>query len=409
MYHREPSIGHLVLAVSRLDRLGWRSSPEYTNDRFYLWHYSRALKLLGESINPDLTVLLAACLLLIVCDELQQNAIAAMQHVEAGRLIIAQKFPENGLRPPSIIADEIGPIFSEIEVQASEYFRNVTPVQYRIPLPLQDEFLQNVQHLSPHQRCSQFRTDHDAVATLQILATECVTLKLHGKPPRTRFESVESLTTRLNTWMSNLNLNHCDLDRYSPFRSITDIYILRTYYVCLHVMSRCAPFDGEMTFDLYTGVLDGILSYCMFLMPRAREEALDTLEKFIPPLWFVATRYRTTSMRREAIELLKSCGRDGEFLAAIALHVVEIEEHGLINPVVCSDVPEERRVRLLNLRIRPSLGSYTLTVQRYPFGDPTRMSQFSFQLSNLPWKHDSKTWQGVVSFEKGKGGHIRHD
>ena len=89
------AIKHLVLAASSLH---WGPKPDSdevqtTGGRNvpFLAHYGRALQVLGRCASSDVFVVLVACVLLAVCDDLQQNSCGAQRHIQAGqRILIAQ-------------------------------------------------------------------------------------------------------------------------------------------------------------------------------------------------------------------------------------------------------------------------------------------------------------------------------
>lgn len=72
-------------------------SPGYNQEKknvSYLLHHGRALQLLSHAYQPSITIILIACVLLAVCDELQHRSIEAQVHIQAGLKILATHHPD---------------------------------------------------------------------------------------------------------------------------------------------------------------------------------------------------------------------------------------------------------------------------------------------------------------------------
>ncbi|RSL40834.1 hypothetical protein CEP54_016002 [Fusarium duplospermum] len=80
--HVDESIKHLVIAAANLSS---------SNNVPFLAHYSRALQILSRSRNVDVIIILIACVLLSVCDELQNRGDSARRHILAGERILAEQ------------------------------------------------------------------------------------------------------------------------------------------------------------------------------------------------------------------------------------------------------------------------------------------------------------------------------
>ncbi|RTE72658.1 hypothetical protein BHE90_012920 [Fusarium euwallaceae] len=80
--HVDESIKHLVIAAANLSS---------TNNIPFLAHYSRALQILSRSQNVDVIIILIACVLLTVCEELQNRGDNAQRHISAGERILAEQ------------------------------------------------------------------------------------------------------------------------------------------------------------------------------------------------------------------------------------------------------------------------------------------------------------------------------
>lgn len=363
--HTDESLRHLVIAASQLDLQLRQSTSSSTpsNMVHFHSHYGKGLRLIAQSQNPDAASLLIACLLLILCDELQQNHFSALQHLIAGRKILTAYLPCSASRIRNPVIDEIGPIFSKLDSATGEFQKHLIPAHFQNPNldPLNHPYTDDSHHLSCLSRLCPFDSIHQAACALQVIASDCTRSRVQGIAPRTRFHMVTSLTGNLNQWHARFNA----LERYLPTGSASktfmDLNLLRIYNLCLHIISRCAPFGQELAFDGHSETIELVMVSCDLLIART----LTT--RYFPPLFFVATRYRSLSFRRRAIKSLRKCGPDGQLLAYIASRIMRLEEEGVLEPVVCSDIPETKRVQIQSIAMDSSTQSYTLYFRRYPF------------------------------------------
>ncbi|OQV01310.1 hypothetical protein CLAIMM_06691 [Cladophialophora immunda] len=350
--HVDESIKHLTIAASRLGsyRLLQPCKPPSDKDTVFLAHYGRALKLLSRSKNPDPGFLLMACLLLVLCDEFQENSFAAIQHLIAGRKILAAYRPaaaslhrSRSTSNNAAIA-ELDQIFSRLELHTSELYHIARPqsMSWWCKGDAATDSIPLYPQLEPLQLWARIE---EAARALQGLAFECTSAQLDGAPPQTRFQIVPHLTARLNAWLDELTAFESDMYAHLTAAMLMDLHLLRTYHLCLHVLSRCGPFRQEAAFDAYAGTLEHVVVSCSLLVQRRR----------------------TRCFRRRAVDLLRQCGLDGQILAQIAMRVVRVEEAGLAAPIVGSDVPAKNRIRLVDVGFDTAgTGSYLLRFTRHP-------------------------------------------
>jgi hypothetical protein len=114
------AIKHLILAASTFYQ---GPEPNSTDVRVtgrrsvpFLAHYGRALHLLGRCASADVIVVLVACVLLAVCDDLQQDSSGAQRHIQAGQRILLSQ--SNALQlyrwEQTAVFDEIASTFSRL-------------------------------------------------------------------------------------------------------------------------------------------------------------------------------------------------------------------------------------------------------------------------------------------------------
>lgn len=81
----DESIKHLVIAASSLYS---SSVSQVSENSYFLAHYGRALQKLSHVSQPNVTVILVACILLALCDEIRNQTSSAIQHIHAGLRIL---------------------------------------------------------------------------------------------------------------------------------------------------------------------------------------------------------------------------------------------------------------------------------------------------------------------------------
>lgn len=350
--------------------------------------------------------MLIACLLLCLCEEFQHNSYAALQHIRAGRNILrayGQK-RRSGWGHASLVLDEIAPIFSKLGMHAGHFDREVLPANLNLPAwKLGHEHSANqagwcgqadsptVDRLPvPRPETERFGTGTascafppvsltsrplflenlaNARSTLAALAPCCLSGQPQTPvPPRSRFHIVPSITEHMNQWLEDFNALTSDLEPTVVSASFGEIHVLRTYHQCLGVTSRTVSFGDEILFDDQYATLEHVIKKASMLVPSFAEALLS-------PLFLVASRCRDASLRRQAIELLEQCGLEGETMAIIAKKVVKIEERGLSDLVVCADVPERQRIRVVGVGVGPCPGSMMLQFVRPPYNDFNSISE----------------------------------
>ncbi|KIW09811.1 hypothetical protein PV08_11912 [Exophiala spinifera] len=348
--HHDEGINHLIMATtwagirnSKILLPGIDSPNAGLN---YFSHYGKGLEMLGRAESPDPGVILMACLILMLCDELQENQYGALRHLMSGRKMITSYMSRNDRRYSDTSIAEIVRMFSRLELHTGEINHIATGRSL--------EILKSgaVPTRSSERLFFKFGSVDEAVNTLHRIAIDGARLQLNCSPPASRFHVVPNLTLRLNDWLHRF----CS----SEVGTQKERQILRLYHLSLDTLSRCAPFNNESAFDVYLSNIEQLVIVCNL-------RVFSTTPSLIPVLFFVATRYRSASVRRRAIELLRSCGTDGRILAAIAMKVVWVEERNVSEPITSADIPEGDRIRLVGMHTGASPDSLLVDYRVWPY------------------------------------------
>lgn len=125
--HMEESIKHLVIATGSLGLSQHRQVPSASDEFMFLFHQGKALSLLSRARDPDPTIILMACLLLVLCARLQNRSDLAAQHARAGMKILTFYYQDRLHVQTDPAIDEMAVIFSQLAVESRDCVGCVTP------------------------------------------------------------------------------------------------------------------------------------------------------------------------------------------------------------------------------------------------------------------------------------------
>jgi hypothetical protein len=124
------SIKHLVIATSTLGTLTFLDHAQ--RDIMFLVHYTKALRLLSDTREASVVVVLIGCILLAICDEIQQQRPGPSPHVLFGQKILTSYL--NGSRSSyrHYPIDEIALVLSRLS--APRTFESIPRMLSRQPV-----------------------------------------------------------------------------------------------------------------------------------------------------------------------------------------------------------------------------------------------------------------------------------
>lgn len=361
MSHAEAAIHHIILAVGHLlsthkPAVGETMILEERNQQMIYHHYGKALQSLTNSPDPDVNIVLLACLIFCLFEELQGNCYPAIQHIVAGRDIMSKhvRKRKSSTTSDNLAAIKTSPGWNPLLAQLLQVYkrlethvavlesRALNPIA-RIPLSGYTEQEVESYRVSRKRLCwepyqdSSFSVDDinstlpefanmdDASRYLAKLAAVCVATEANSSSNtphvwHTTFLVSSRRALLLNHWLEAFNRM---MSTYSA-KDITindrvNCHILRLYQSCLAFMNQAKDIGQEIIFDYNKVVFDSIMFRKTILISMTQEE-------LIPPLFFVATRCRVGYLRRTAVDDLRRCGLEGEFLADIAEQFIDVEE-----------------------------------------------------------------------------------
>ena len=108
------AIKHLVLATTNLYGFPNHGTPDIPTDVPFLVHYCKAMKLLSEGPQNEAVVVLVACVLFAVCEDLQLRPQNAQIHIQAAHRILASHSTHNTALLNSPTLSEIATTISRL-------------------------------------------------------------------------------------------------------------------------------------------------------------------------------------------------------------------------------------------------------------------------------------------------------
>lgn len=330
----EPCIRDLAIAAASLERSVRDTSVQDSSidEHSFMMHYGRALKELSN--HKDIGVILIGCLLLVLCEDLQDNPYGAMIHINAGRRLLSQ----HADRIDQQLLTDLGAIFRSLVIHSPELATEIIRIQQLVNKGTR--FSSRLPYLSGSRELSSgFRSVQEAADTLLDLRPCTIQARQYPRP-LTRFHSVPGITLKLNDWLERFNYFTYFLNEQDQASMKVVIHSLRVYHLMLEISSRCPSSDEETAYDVYANNLEGLAKRLSILSELGATHVQSIL-------FFVACKYRDVADRRRCINLLRyqSYGPEGHLLADVAEKIAEMEELGLHRPVTCEDIPNTSRVR----------------------------------------------------------------
>lgn len=345
----DATVRHALLAVAsayaRFQAGGTLNrEPILVSPEFSVRHYNSAISGLRRTLvrDPSSTEIALVCCLLFICLEcLHGNGDLMLVHLRNGLNIV-----KSARVPPAAsqlsCRKTLTQVFDRLEAHSTLEGQSLSSE------------LDDFETIPSATATFHFDGIADAQRSLSLL----ITLALRfiksasdqffaGMPrPESSYLLQKRLQDRLLAWRTSLD----DFQSSIPSLSLEQLHILTSFRIensaTFVYLSTCFEVE-ETSFDAYRPEFANIVEWAESL-DRARSITTSTTTStttsripsftlymsLIPSLALTAMKCRDPTLRRRAIYLLKNhCGREGLWNAtvnaAIALRIVEIEEHGL--------------------------------------------------------------------------------
>lgn len=374
MAHSEPAIRHALIAVGHLymtepgDMKHARTKYAAGNEtRTLLFHYNKSVKCLVSRMAdshcpPELT--LVTCVLYVCIDFLRGNYMSAFTHLTNGLKIISERrrklrhdsplsssssdslaSPRELVATTEMIEETIVPIFIRGIASALMYGVSAEEV-FNMPWPtstsVKQQSFQSLQDAD--EACCSIRN-----STILVIRNLAKSLYLQETLSEDDLRRQRDLLECHYSWRHNLNLFE-----KQHVLSKEELIVLSglkiSYHATLIYLSGATELR-QSYFDAHLETFKKILHHGKIILDAQSHTTMPaarfTFEiSIIPPLYFVATRCRCPTTRREAVSLLeRNPPREGlwdaEQQALVSKRVIEMEESKL-DPVTGWPVEETR-------------------------------------------------------------------
>jgi hypothetical protein len=356
---------HALLALStQLELFGHRA--ERKNEEmapktltYSLHHYEKAIQSLHRQLaidfhETDASIdILITVALLISYELLRGNDIAALIHLEGaltGLDLLRSRM--NRIRSP--VLGYLRNVFMRLELQSISYLGERKP-SVAEPLvgwelsPYPDQLQARNRNWVLQLRNSLLNLQYRIFQLLRLKTSELLkpsisthsTHSTHQGIPsypggNVKYEVRDKLLAELFEWRRALDQILFDdpglEDKCLPSNILDECRLLSVlYYLEFIRLSTC--FEDETAYDTYAPQFAQIITYSSTLISAqeiARRQLFTVEMSLIDPLYWTSLKCRDPLMRREAAQLLCNCGKegvwDGAIMAAVAHHVIDVEE-----------------------------------------------------------------------------------
>ena len=349
--HSEPAVHHAVVALGSLHELfscGTQFQPG--RDGYTLKQYNKSLgglnRYISSAKNASLEIVMICCLLFILIESLRGDYDSAGKHLQSG-LDILSSLPQDPQRM-KVLHDDILPIFFKLRVQTRPFFDVESSLNY----PL------NTVAVCIPKRFSSLSEATNTLYTIINLVLDFCRFKMpalckrevqSGKQAENLLEQHGYYVSLLEQWEARFDDLLLQLSISMDSKDKNGVILSKLHHATVATMLDFPLTDSLCNFDRLLPKFQRIVSLAKFLIEAT--EAAETLwvELWVcngirAPLFFVATKCRDQSLRKEATRLISPPGRKSVWhsraAAAIAKRVMEIEEerHSCIS--VAREVPE---------------------------------------------------------------------
>jgi hypothetical protein len=377
---------------------------------YSLHQYGKAIQSLHQQLAVDphdssasIDILVTA-ILLISYEILRGHDIAALIHLE-GALAGLNSIRPRATRSGSPALGYLTNIFMRLDLQSLSYLGDRVPSTAE---PLVDWTLQPSPCLLPARNQDLVLQLRDSLLNFRYRAFQFLRIKLTSlKAPiptdetiptlpggRNKYEERERLLEDLSEWrraFDQVPLDDTGGDGNCLPSNVHNecrvLYVL--YFLELIRLSTC--FEEETSYDRFAPEFAQIIALSSAVI-SAQDSArcqLFTLEMgLIDPLYWTGLKCRNPFMRRQAAQLLRSCGRegiwDGAIMACVANHVINVEEN----------LAAGGRVRGVELQVNRNEAS--LWVMCYVPASPSRLKDQDLDSQRQWQKQGAKIFYGEI-------------
>ncbi|KAK3645410.1 hypothetical protein LTR56_009137 [Elasticomyces elasticus] len=362
--HREPSIKHAVLALSALhqcldlcDDDPAKAAHLNFAERQHLKALEATKTLVASTTEEDIDRVLAACVVFICYEGIRGDYAASSTHIDSGRAIV--KAHSTRLRQGTRRNDLL-----EIQQALARYDLAALTFQdtSAIPVSVDEYYLDHPLFEVP----SEFHSFSEAHALYTDLARFIwiadipAMVRVSGElawDVKTYRMEMSKLTHQMDLWLERFNEW---LQRNQDASQDLSIAMLMLMHAAGTAAIRAGEFGEESRWDAVQPLFAEVIGFAEQVVEGLGQDgrcsSFSTEQGYVASTFFAATRCRDPTIRRRAIKVLRKLPRqegiwESTGAAAIAQRWMEIEEEDLPAVACASDVPEGKRVFMVQTSI----------------------------------------------------------
>lgn len=401
----EPAVRHAIVALGSLHEFHEKNqlleadiSLENKQLLFCLKQYTKSICHLNRHIaaakSPLVDIVLICCVLFITLESFQGNPDSTTSHLQNGSKILSKWQSDQSHTNSTVFLDDLLPIFTRLKVQVKSLLANRSllvdfSASISIPAPiaflclrearnclyllLNDvfDFIQNDETYVILTNSQDEEIFDETAAEIAGAAEEKTSMFSSSRSPseidqaHEKRDRIEALLLR---WLSTYDKFVSQSSVKMNSQDLCAAILLKIHYICSWLLLKTCHTRLETAYDEYVPYFGKVVALCESLIKDSAPDDRNTKHLdlwfdmgIIGPLYFTASRCRDPAIRRKAIELLGSHGREGacdaEGAAVVAERIVALEEEGLGMVNDAKDIPEYARIHVVKVSIR--------IVQRY--------------------------------------------
>ena len=367
----EPAIKHAVLTIaSHHNAVITRNDKEVSEqhsayaEKEYQLALAEAKQLITAPSTKHIDRILMVCILFIVFENLRGNYAASRKHMDSGRRIAAQCWSSEQSTSQKKRSGEIAEVFARLDLFALSFSDAAAPYQYTL-----DDLLRT----SPDLRPRKFESIHEAHVSLMdlirwlLVTGDQMIFKSDPLDPLMGYYEAElsKCRERLREWQY-----HWDrLLTASESRDTVDAKMVELWYNKGVALADSGFIGPESRYDSSIAQFRRIVEMSEVVCSTIRQNgegsdySLDL--GYLAATFFAAIRCRDPSLRRRAISVLESHSRregmwESTAAGAIARRWMQLEEDGLGEIDIAAQVPESKRIAVLDLAVDSASSSASL-------------------------------------------------
>jgi hypothetical protein len=361
---QEPVVRNAIVALGTLHEDYQLREGKYSNQLIDEPSYQHALQLYGKALRQlnghlhqgstqGAKLAIISSILFACFEVLRRNNMAAVIHYQAGMRELTRQMnltkaaamsPKGSSSPPALNPipqgelDELLRVFARYDIQACTFSKPHTEsIDFNLPrvLPTNLTLPEVRMHL-----------DNLLISVYQLVKSNLGMYRYWRREtvPGHWLTQNEEATTTFTAWLNALeNFFHQSSVTLRPTDAKSLLGLRLQIKVAIIMLNTCIDCGPESSFDIFEDEFEDMIVQVEKIgdalllregQPLDNEATPFTMDLgIIHPLFFIATKCRSWSLRRRAIVELRRAGREGVWegpiMAVVAERIVQIEEAGV--------------------------------------------------------------------------------